>query len=96
MALQMNPEQAETIALQALVWILEDEDMTLRFLGTSGADLQALRQGADHPEVLCSVMDFVLMDDQTVLNFAETVKMPPENVPLARYSLPGGEQVHWT
>ena len=41
-------------------------------------------------------MDFILMDDQTVLDFAETVKMPPENVTLARYSLPGGEQVHWT
>ncbi len=94
--MQMNPEQAETIALQALVWILEDEDMTLRFLGMSGADLQALRQGADAPEVLCSVMDFILMDDRTVLDFAESVKMPPENVPLVRYSLPGGEQVHWT
>lgn len=94
--MQMNSEQAETIALQALVWILEDEDMTLRFLGMSGADLQALRQGADAPEVLCSVMDFILMDDRTVLDFAESVKMPPESVPLVRYSLPGGEQVHWT
>lgn len=94
--MQMNPEQAETVALQALVWILEDEDMTLRFLGTSGADLQALRQGADNPEVLCSVMDFILMEDSMVVEFARAVNMPPENVPVARYSLPGGEQVHWT
>lgn len=94
--MQMNPEQAETIALQALVWILEDDDMTAKFLGMSGADLQALRQGADAPEVLCSVMDFILMDDQTVLRFAESVQMKPENVPLARYSLPGGELPHWT
>lgn len=94
--MQMNPEQAETVALQALVWILEDEDMTLRFLGMSGADLQALRQGADQPEVLCSVMDFILTDDRMVLDFARSANMSPENVPVARYSLPGGEQVHWT
>ena len=94
--MQMNSEQAETVALQALVWILEDEDITLRFLGMSGADLQALRQGADKPEVLCSVMDFILMDDSMVIKFAGSVNMSPENVAAARYSLPGGEQVHWT
>lgn len=94
--MQMNPEKAETVALQALVWILEDEDMTQRFLGISGADPQALRQGADQAEVLCSVMDFILMDDQSVLTFAASVNMPPEMVAAARYSIPGGEQVHWT
>lgn len=94
--MKMTPEMAETIALQALVWILEDDDMAQRFLGLSGADPQALREGADSPEVLCSVMDFVLMADQTVLAFSGALNLPPDTVAAARYSLPGGEQVHWT
>lgn len=94
--MQVNSEKAETVALQALVWILEDDELTTRFLGMSGADPQMLRQNADSAEVLCSVMDFILTEDKMVLEFAGAVNVPPETVVAARHSLPGGEQVHWT
>jgi hypothetical protein len=92
----MNAEQAETVALQALGWVLSDEDRTLMFMGMTGADLGSLRQRAGDADVLCSVMDFVLSDDRMVLEFAASAGLAADAVPMARYALPGGEQVHWT
>jgi len=91
-----NTEQAETVALQALGWILSDEDRTMLFLGATGADLESLRTRAGDADVLCSVLDFVLGDDRLVLEFAKQAGIAADAVAMARYALPGGEQVHWT
>jgi hypothetical protein len=68
----------------------------MQFLGATGADLNALRSGAAQPELMVSILDYVLMDDQMVMGFADSIGIAAETVPLARYSLPGGAQVHWT
>ena len=94
--MQMRPDQAEIIALQALGWVLADDELTSVFLGATGADANALRNAAEDPHVLGSVLDFVLMQDQSVLDFAASIGQPPEAIAMARHYLNGGEQVHWT
>ena len=48
------------------------------------------------PEILGGVLDFILMDEQRLINFCETVRLRPEMPGIARRLLPGGEEVHWT
>ena len=82
-------EQAEIIALQALAWLVADEDLAGRFLNLTGCDGETLRQRADRPEVLGSVLDFLLEDEKTLLDFTQAAAIPPDAIGLARRHLPG-------
>ena len=79
---------AETIALQALGWLVGNDDLLPVFLGATGA--------AHDPEFLGSVLDFIMMDDAWVIEFCDTHSLPYERLAEARGMLPGGEMVHWT
>lgn len=89
-------EQAEVVALQALAWLAEQEDLLGMFLGSSGMGQEEVAQRAQDPEFLAAVLDFVLMDDAWVLGFARASGLP-ETAPMqARAHLPGGADPHWT
>lgn len=92
----MQQETAETIALRVLAWLVARDDLLPVFLGATGASLADLRSRAGEPEFLISVMDFLLMDDAWVLEFAGAAGLRPTDAAEARQALPGGGQVHWT
>lgn len=94
--MSFGQEAAETLGLDALGWLAGQEDLIGVFLGATGASEQDLRSRASDPEFLGSVLDFILMDDQWVVQFCDSRDLAYENVMLARAALPGGEQVHWT
>ena len=83
----LTQEAAEAIGLQALAWLVANEDLLPVFMDASGAT---------DPGFLGAVLDFVMMDDAWVIAFCDTLRMPYERVMQARQSLPGGEQVNWT
>lgn len=89
-------DSAETLGLQALAWLVGQEELIGVFLGASGASESDLRERAGEADFLGSVLDFILMDDQWVVQFCDSRDLAYENVMLARAALPGGEQVHWT
>jgi len=92
----MSPERAETIALQALGWIAANDELAPVFLGSTGASAEDLRSRAGDPAFLASVLEFLTMDDAWVTGFCDAADLPYEAPLLARYALPGAEQVHWT
>lgn len=87
---------AETIALQALGWIAAQDELLGVFMGATGASREDLRQGAQDPVFLGSVLDFLLMDDSWIVTFCAEQSLPNEAVMQARQALPGGENTHWT
>ena len=89
-------DEAETVALKALAWVLGPSDLAEVFVGATGLAPQDLARRAGEPEVLASVLDFVLMDDAWVLALARTEGLAPEALTRARAALPGGELPHWT
>ncbi|MGY6411838.1 MAG: DUF3572 domain-containing protein [Alkalilacustris sp.] len=89
-------EEAETVALRALAWLLGPSGLAEVFLGATGLGPGDLAQRADEPEVLAAVLDFVLMDDAWVLAFARDTGTAPESLVRARAALPGGAAPHWT
>lgn len=82
-------EQAEVIALQALAWLIADENLAGRFLAMTGCDGQSLRQRAGQPEVLGSVLDFLLDNEPALLDFTQSAHMAPDTIGRARQRLPG-------
>lgn len=89
-------EAAETLALQAVAWLVSNEDLRPVFLGASGLSEDDLRTRLGDPELLAAVMDFLLMDDAWVVAFSDTHSIDYERVMQARVALPGGAAVHWT
>ena len=92
----MTPHSAEIFALEALAWMAQDEDVLSLFLNASGSSVADLKAQAQSSEFLLAVLDFILLEDQWVLDCAEACHCDPNMIAMARQALPGGEIVHWT
>ena len=92
----MTQEAAETIGLQALGWLVCQEELLPVFMGASGATEDDMRIRAADPEFLGSVLEFLTMDDAWVMAFCNVHDLSYELPLRARWALPGGSHVHWT
>ena len=92
----MKQDQAEAISLQALAYLLGQDDLTGAFLSASGVQPGEMRERASDPHFLGAVLDFLLQDDAWVLGFAQAAGLAPQDVQSARAALPGGQVPHWT
>jgi len=92
----MQQAKAERISIQALDWLSRDAELFGVFLGTTGLDVADISNVARDPAFLGSVLDFILMSDETVTSFCDASGLGYETPMQARGSLPGGEAVNWT
>ncbi len=92
----MNDQNAQNMALDALLWLSGEEELVSSFIAMTGADVQDLRRQAQNPEFLGFVMDFVLSDDSLVISCAQSLGVAPENLAQIRARLPGGDVPDWT
>ncbi|MEJ6708796.1 MAG: DUF3572 domain-containing protein [Amylibacter sp.] len=92
----MTPEAAEVVALQALAWIVGNDDLRGVFLGASGASVDDLRTSAADVDFQASVLAFLLMDDQWVIEFCDDHRLDYQTPNQAQQSLPGQGVPHWT
>lgn len=89
-------DSAEMQALQALAWIVGNEDVLPVFLASSGLSPEDLSARAAEPDFLGSVLDFLLLDDAWIIAFCDANGLRYDAPMLARAALPGGEALHWT
>ncbi|WP_419797031.1 MAG: DUF3572 domain-containing protein [Terasakiella sp.] len=89
----MKQEQAETIALQAIAFIGQEERALNGLLAQTGMGLDDLRENMQDPAFLGGILDFLLSDESALLAFCEAIEITPEFLIRARCSLPGGENL---
>lgn len=92
----LSRDSAELLAIEALSWLVGNEELLPVFLGSTGAGADDLRQRAKDPDFLASVLDFLLMDDAWIRAFCETADYDYDLPIRARAALPGGAAVNWT
>lgn len=92
----MSPDRAETIALQAVGWLIADDDLRPKFLAATGASPDDLRGRIGDPVFLAAVLSFVTSDDSTVRAFCDAAGLAYDQPLRARHALPGQGEVHWT
>lgn len=88
-------KDAEILALQALGWVMAQEDLASAWLAASGASTDSLRARAGDPEFLAGLLDFLLSSDALVTGFANDAGMAPAALLQARRLLPGGAEIDW-
>jgi len=82
-------EAAETVALTALAYLLEDDDRSSRFLRVTGLAGSELAGHLADAAFLGGILDFVLDDEALLGGVAAATGLPPEAVRRARWRLPG-------
>ena len=85
----MKAENAEIIALQALAWLLANEQEMNTFMGQTGLDQAALRSGAGDAAFLGGVLDHILAEEVRLMAFVGDAGLKPDMPARARTALPG-------
>ncbi len=96
MRAKMKQDQAEIVALQAIAWLVGNEELCQSFLGSSGASAEDMKSRVDEPEFLASVLEFLMLDDGNVISFCDTHGLGYETPMQALYGLPGQGVPNWT
>lgn len=92
----MHRDNAETVALKALAWVIGAEAERDAFLAASGFAPADLMQRAGEAEVLLAVIDFILTEDRRVIGFCDSAGLAYDSLAAVRAALPGGDDHHWT
>jgi Protein of unknown function (DUF3572) len=93
---KMNSEAAQILALEALTWVMGQDELIDNFLSTTGAYPKDLPQLASQPLFWGAVLDFLMEDDQRIIGFCSAHNHPLTIVQMARAALPGAQYMHWT
>ena len=88
--LKPSPAVSETLPLDLITFLAQDEERFERFLALSGLGPQDFREHLAEPSFQAMVLDQVLQDQSLVLEFTTAHALKPEAVLTARRKLPGG------
>ena len=83
-----TPPDPEALALQALVFLMADDDRLARFLDLTGLDGNAVRELAHEPHGLGAVLDYLLGFEPLLLEFAAEIGVDPAVIAAQRRRLP--------
>ena len=81
---RMTGEDAEALALNALVWTLGDERRAARLLDTTGLTPDDLRARAGEPALLGAMLGYLEAYEPDLIACAETLGVKPEALAAAR------------
>jgi len=84
-----NPENDETIALNALSFLAESPDDLESFMHQSGVDPTTIRLRAAERDFLAAVLDFLMADEALLVRFCDSTLTEPRAVKQANYRLGG-------
>ena len=84
--METNPNlgpDADIIALQALGWVLLDQDRAERLLALTGLDPRELRSGLEDPTMLASLLGFLANHEPDLIACAEAIGVTPDKLVAA-------------
>ncbi len=84
-------EDAHSLALRALVWILAEPERAMRLLDVTGLDPSDLRTRADDPAVLAATLAFLEAHEPDLVACAAALSVKPQTIVAARHRIDGGE-----
>lgn len=90
-----TPEQARELATEILLALAERTDDLAHFMGASGLEADDLRQLSQRPDIAVFLLDFVVESDERIHEFADALRLRPQDVMAARTALAGPGSYGW-
>ena len=84
-----NIEYAETIALKAVYFILADDKIKEDFITISGIQPSSFEGLVKNPEFFGGILDFLLTNEEKLLEFCKECEIAPEEPARVRQLFPG-------
>ncbi|GHF29825.1 hypothetical protein GCM10017044_26390 [Kordiimonas sediminis] len=91
----MTTEDAQAIALQAIIFIVSEDDLQERFVALSGLDGDAIKARLTDNDFLVGVLDFLINFEPDLIACAEHLDTSPETLTSAWRALGGGQGQEW-
>ncbi len=88
---KMNQELAEIVALQALAYIAGEENYLNWLMSETGSGQDQLENAAENKEFLAGILDFLLVHEEILINFCESIGIDYTVPASARQQLPGAQ-----
>jgi hypothetical protein len=82
-----TPEQAETLAVNALGYLARSSKGLERLMDLSGLDAAAIRQRAGERDFLVAVLDFLMANEELLVDFCHDTQTEPRAVQIASRTL---------
>ena len=89
--MKLAQDYAEFIAVKAVEYMAQNVETLGGFLAHAGVGPQDLKTAISSPEFLAGVLDYMMMDEPTLLDFAKTMDLKPQDIVKARLCFPGSE-----
>ena len=91
----MKQEIAISHALNALSFIIADENLQERFFALSGISPEEMRSRLQEVDFLASILEFLVSHDPDLISYAESANEKPEHIVTAWRALGGGVGQEW-
>jgi hypothetical protein len=82
-------EDAQTIALTVIGWIVAETGRAERFLSMTGLDPEQLRAGLGQSAIQAAAIDFLLSHEPDLLACAAAIGVKPDAIAAARQGIAG-------
>jgi len=91
----MQKEEAETIALQGVSFIFEDDDATARYCSLTGISISEVKENIGNSDFLLSILDYFINFEPDLIALASARDTTPEVIVRAWRTLGGGVGQEW-
>ena len=92
----MTSQEAEIYAIKVTNWLISNQDLLEVFMSSTGVNEATIKSDFHDGVFLAAVLDFLLLDDNWVIDACDAMQLEPDAMHTARLLLPGGERVNWT
>ena len=79
--------QFETLAIQAVAYLLTDDETRQGFLNATGLEEEEIRSGLENKGFLAGVLEYLLSREDLLLDFCEENEISPELPARAQQTL---------
>lgn len=87
MAETLTKNMAETIALQAVAYLLQDDRLLERFVANCGFEPVDFRNRLNEPAFLAAICAYLLEDDASTMDFCRSIDTRPDDLHRAQHML---------
>ncbi len=89
--MKLPQDYAELIAIKAVQYLAQNPESLGGFLAHAGVGPADLKTAISSPEFLAGTLDYMMVDESILMDFAQSMALAPQDIVKARLCFPGAD-----